>query len=98
LCQLKCECGARRNAAAHQLRIGDATGARPIKLGDQRAAWVGRNGRNRACTRPETKTTECKSCFCFGIKRHALILPARLATSFYTIQSADVESEAARLH
>jgi len=55
-------------------RLGvDATGTRAIELGDQRAARVGRNGRYRAGTRPETKTIKCKRCFCFGLKSHASI-------------------------
>ncbi len=60
---LKLEGRARRLAARRQIRIGDPSGARPVELGQQRAARIGRDRGDRPGARAETEAMKRQCCF-----------------------------------
>jgi hypothetical protein len=68
---LKLERGAGGLAACQQIRVGDAAGAGAIELGDQRAARVRRNGRDRSGARTDVEPMQGKRSLSFWIGRHA---------------------------
>ena len=63
---LKLERGARGRAARQQIRIGDAAGAGAIELGEQRAARIGRNGRDRSGARTDAEPMQGERSLGFG--------------------------------
>jgi hypothetical protein len=65
------ECRARGHAARQQIRIADAAGARAIQFGDQGAARIRGNTRDRSGTRTEAEPVQGDRSFRFGIKGHA---------------------------
>src|SRR5262249_56244618 len=61
---------ARGAGAGRQIGIGDATGARMIKLGEQGAAGVGCDRGDRTGTRTGAEPVQCERSFAFAIKSH----------------------------
>jgi hypothetical protein len=69
------ERGTRGFAAREQIRVADAAGARPIELGEKRAARVGRYRGDRARPRTETEAMQGERCLRPGIARHGTSVP-----------------------
>jgi hypothetical protein len=64
------ECGARRFAAAQEIWVSDAAGVGTVKFGQEGAARIRGDRRNRAKPWPETKTVQREGSLSFRIASH----------------------------